>query len=115
MLPAESVSYTHLDVYKRQGVLWVGVVGFLGVGVLLQPVQKFQVHGRAAIAVPVSYTHLDVYKRQVQYDEATGLPITKDGYAVYGQEAIPIYADEEGTTLKTGTCLLYTSPQRRDF
>ena len=40
---------------------------------------------------------------EVQYDEATGLPITKDGYAVYGQEAIPIYADEEGTTLKTGT------------
>ncbi len=39
---------------------------------------------------------------EVQYDEATGLPITKDGYAVYGQEAIPVYADEEGTTLKTG-------------
>lgn len=38
----------------------------------------------------------------VQYDEATGLPITKDGYAVYGQEAIPVYEDEEGTTLKTG-------------
>ncbi len=27
----------------------------------------------------------------------------KDGYAVYGQEAIPVYADDEGTTLKTGT------------
>lgn len=40
---------------------------------------------------------------EVQYDEATGLPITKDGYAVYGQEAIPVYADEEGTTLKMGT------------
>lgn len=39
----------------------------------------------------------------VQYDDATGLPITKDGYAVYGQEAIPVYADEEGTTLKMGT------------
>ena len=39
---------------------------------------------------------------EVQYDEATGLPITKDGYAVYGQEAIPVYADDEGTTLKTG-------------
>ncbi len=26
---------------------------------------------------------------EVQYDDATGLPITKDGYAVYGQEAIP--------------------------
>lgn len=40
---------------------------------------------------------------EVQYDEATGLPITKDGYAIYGQEAIPVYADDEGTTLKTGT------------
>ena len=40
---------------------------------------------------------------EVQYDEATGLPITKDGYVVYGQEAIPVYADDEGTTLKTGT------------
>ena len=40
---------------------------------------------------------------EVQYDEATGLPITKDGYAVYGQEAIPVYADEEGTTLRGGT------------
>lgn len=40
---------------------------------------------------------------EVQYDEATGLPITKGGYTVYGQEAIPVYADEEGTTLKMGT------------
>ena len=40
---------------------------------------------------------------EVQYDDATGLPITKDGYAVYGQEAIPVYADEDGTTLKMGT------------
>ena len=40
---------------------------------------------------------------EVQYDDATGLPITKDGYAVYGQESIPVYADEEGTTLKMGT------------
>lgn len=40
---------------------------------------------------------------EVQYDDATGLPITKEGYAVYGQEAIPVYADEEGTTLKRGT------------
>ena len=40
---------------------------------------------------------------EVQYDDATGLPITKEGSAVYGQEAIPVYADEEGTTLKMGT------------
>ena len=40
-----AVSYTHLDVYKRQ--LWFLLVG----GLLL-------------VMGPVSYTHLDVYKRQ---------------------------------------------------
>lgn len=40
---------------------------------------------------------------QVQFDEATGLPLTADGLAVYGVEDIPIYEDEEKTTLKTGT------------
>ena len=41
------VSYTHLDVYKRQPLCWAALY-FLTVLVLL----------------PVSYTHLDVYKRQ---------------------------------------------------
>ena len=40
----KSVSYTHLDVYKRQGSTEVGTL-------FLNP-------------QPVSYTHLDVYKRQ---------------------------------------------------
>ena len=46
----DPVSYTHLDVYKRQGrggvlyVWWPGTI--------------------LASAIPVSYTHLDVYKRQ---------------------------------------------------
>ena len=39
----------------------------------------------------------------VQYDEATGLPITKDGYAVYGVEDIPVYDDDAETELKKGT------------
>ena len=39
----------------------------------------------------------------MQYDEATGLPITKDGYASTGRRLSPVYADDEGTTLKTGT------------
>ena len=51
------VSYTHLDVYKRQG-------------------QPHPVAGSTELAVhrcnkadaaPVSYTHLDVYKRQPQH------------------------------------------------
>lgn len=40
---------------------------------------------------------------QVQFDENTGLPLTADGLAVYGLEDIPVYEDEEKTTLKMGT------------
>ena len=47
-----SVSYTHLDVYKRQ------VLG--GVNVLLHESGLF-----GDLFPPVSYTHLDVYKRQL--------------------------------------------------
>lgn len=39
----------------------------------------------------------------MQYDEATGLPVTKDGYAVYGVEDIPVYEDDAETELKKGT------------
>ena len=52
------------------GVLWVGVVGFLGVGVLLQPVQQFQVHGRAAIAV---LRRVQVQVDQARRDDAAGV------------------------------------------
>ena len=44
----KAVSYTHLDVYKRQVQLSPGV--FVG--------------GEQGRPHPVSYTHLDVYKRQ---------------------------------------------------
>ena len=43
-----SVSYTHLDVYKRQAILLFLLLGWI-----------------FSIIYPVSYTHLDVYKRQV--------------------------------------------------
>ena len=66
----KAVSYTHLDVYKRQ------------VRRHLRPVGRFLRHRSSRISVPVwmlflqascredapiavSYTHLDVYKRQV--------------------------------------------------
>ena len=47
-----SVSYTHLDVYKRQVSLSWAMVSFKAVSCSLVP------------AKAVSYTHLDVYKRQ---------------------------------------------------
>ena len=51
--PQRAVSYTHLDVYKRQplpSILYL---------------HDLAVHPQAAGLGPVSYTHLDVYKRQV--------------------------------------------------
>ena len=57
-----TVSYTHLDVYKRQDGyrrFARGTEHFAGTGCLLQ-----HCCGLCA-GLPVSYTHLDVYKRQV--------------------------------------------------
>ena len=57
----ESVSYTHLDVYKRQGYTGGRVWGGQG-GTDAAPDLR---RGKAAAGQsPVSYTHLDVYKRQ---------------------------------------------------
>ena len=55
------VSYTHLDVYKRQSLLSVEYLD----------VWQHEQHRRIVYGLlcvhPVSYTHLDVYKRQTQY------------------------------------------------
>ena len=56
-LSAGAVSYTHLDVYKRQ-VLNVAV----NYGGRQEIVRGMQILARRV--QPVSYTHLDVYKRQ---------------------------------------------------
>ena len=70
--PLKAVSYTHLDVYKRQAQ---GSRAFVGGPAALRPG-----HGRApqwrgphrrpsprrAALAAVSYTHLDVYKRQIK-------------------------------------------------
>ena len=58
-----SVSYTHLDVYKRQDTddyTYEALKLFLlgAISRAFKPGCKFEV-------MPVSYTHLDVYKRQV--------------------------------------------------
>ena len=61
-----AVSYTHLDVYKRQ-VLVSSTNGVTTYTVNLAnsngTVTKISVNS-AGDVVPVSYTHLDVYKRQ---------------------------------------------------
>ena len=59
---AGSVSYTHLDVYKRQedNMVVVSLAFNIGFDALCK---VFNADGIR----PVSYTHLDVYKRQVPY------------------------------------------------
>ena len=62
-----AVSYTHLDVYKRQLHVFLDI----GDALLSSGAEIFRVEdtlnrmGYACGATPVSYTHLDVYKRQV--------------------------------------------------
>ena len=56
-----SVSYTHLDVYKRQAVSCQGPA-------VLQRGHSWKPDGQTAdCCAAVSYTHLDVYKRQVSH------------------------------------------------
>ena len=56
------VSYTHLDVYKRQILNWM--VNFINM--ILRNVRCFIRKATSSDMKPVSYTHLDVYKRQKQ-------------------------------------------------
>ena len=63
MPASKPVSYTHLDVYKRQGVAVLRVVfAVLVAGELA--VDRETERGGFFSVDPVSYTHLDVYKRQ---------------------------------------------------
>ena len=55
----DAVSYTHLDVYKRQLLVGVAILRLDDAGAQ----RKAQRLGHIA---SVSYTHLDVYKRQVK-------------------------------------------------
>ena len=58
-----AVSYTHLDVYKRQVEALGSEPLEEGVGV---PAAAHAVDHLGTVQIfPVSYTHLDVYKRQV--------------------------------------------------
>ena len=53
----KAVSYTHLDVYKRQ-VCILAIIPYIGL-------QIKAISDTFHLVTPVSYTHLDVYKRQV--------------------------------------------------
>ena len=82
-----SVSYTHLDVYKRQGIYTVTGIytgdmkaallavficsGYATLMQIIRTVKRSRLYAEHSCQVrivccgrPVSYTHLDVYKRQ---------------------------------------------------
>ena len=66
------VSYTHLDVYKRQSqTTYRNILETLGGTMVVGREDDVCTTGHIRIGtatpeMPVSYTHLDVYKRQVQ-------------------------------------------------
>ena len=60
-----AVSYTHLDVYKRQ-LLARALYDLSNQTLIWQPQIAKHVPGRPHCSGAVSYTHLDVYKRQLQ-------------------------------------------------
>ena len=68
---AGTVSYTHLDVYKRQGKRYYGGCDYVDVAEQLAIDRLKQLFAADYANVqphsgsPVSYTHLDVYKRQL--------------------------------------------------
>ena len=65
-LTSKPVSYTHLDVYKRQGkTVCFLVSGGLSAGRLFC--------GTCRRGEAVSYTHLDVYKRQISEQQAVAM------------------------------------------
>ena len=74
----DPVSYTHLDVYKRQAYeRWAKVYNLKQMAAALQYLQEHHLTDYAALtasteAAAVSYTHLDVYKRQVHRSEKHG-------------------------------------------
>ena len=67
-----AVSYTHLDVYKRQSLLFLSIVKSLVTVLLINYLMQlkcrkmmiYNIQENIRI-IPVSYTHLDLYKRQV--------------------------------------------------
>ena len=67
-----AVSYTHLDVYKRQAQAREGTQLVLQqLGKLLPPSARLDLFDPEVVLSmlnqePVSYTHLDVYKRQAR-------------------------------------------------
>ena len=97
----KSVSYTHLDVYKRQTLGCALELSSMGIRVDADALaRQLSIAGcgeRAALPFhkmlltdePVSYTHLDVYKRQSQIMAITPEGVVKLEQQVYEEPILP--------------------------
>ena len=103
-----SVSYTHLDVYKRQFVDRFAIKNLIPDQANIIKVMLFNSIAKKVNFTPeaVSYTHLDVYKRQVPLHAGTKPGCLNTSFA----------RNSPGTPGRTWTCqrklefcLLYTS------
>ena len=95
-----AVSYTHLDVYKRQGLCRQTAVK--------EPVEavwewcaassdlscQLRQGGTSLLFLAVSYTHLDVYKRQL-FLAGAGSVVSKQGRSACGAKRSPYPAAME--------------------
>ena len=63
LMMIDTVSYTHLDVYKRQTGNWACITNVLRMNISYNNFDMLEI-GYGINLRPVSYTHLDVYKRQ---------------------------------------------------
>ena len=68
----QAVSYTHLDVYKRQTQMTVLCV----VTIQTKFIHHTQILIKPVYIRSVSYTHLDVYKRQIKLTFKLFKPLT---------------------------------------
>ena len=111
-----SVSYTHLDVYKRQvDYIILNPISEIGWDDVLEDAKKAHIP-----VIPVSYTHLDVYKRQNHMyaqiiDDTVGNTLVaastlqKDVKAELEKTNNVDAAAYLGKVIAEKACLLYTS------
>ena len=114
-----TVSYTHLDVYKRQVLVSASdsssniATKEVLVEVVDDKAPEFTVVGvDKGYVVPVSYTHLDVYKRQGWHTECVVMinDIFEDGKIdIHGGGQDLKFPHHENEIAQSMACLLYTS------
>ena len=102
------VSYTHLDVYKRQSFLRKSGQRYTG---RKTQNETFETDD-ACLRPPVSYTHLDVYKRQLpDWDRAVEAGIGNVAAAAMNQAFFTLSLGIAAIEIFGSymSCLLYTS------